>query len=63
VKAYVNADKPVFMCEYAALSFDAACRAWKPKGYTPILKGLALDAPVTFCSWVAAAPFRVFLTG
>jgi hypothetical protein len=49
VQAYVKANKPVFMCEYEAKSFSAACSAWKPKSYSPILKGLDLDAPVTFC--------------
>ena len=49
VKAYTAANKPVFMCEYEAKSFSAACNAWKPKSYSPILKGLDLDAPVTFC--------------
>jgi hypothetical protein len=49
VKAYASANKPVFMCEYEAKSFSAACGAWKPKSYSPILKGLDLDAPVTFC--------------
>jgi Glycoside-hydrolase family GH114 len=49
VKAYATADKPVFMCEYEAKSFNAACSAWKPKSYSPILKGLDLDSPVTFC--------------
>jgi len=49
VKAYATANKPVFMCEYEAKSFNAACSAWKPKSYSPILKGLDLDSPVTFC--------------
>jgi len=49
VKAYATANKPVFMCEYEAASFTAACGAWKPKSYSPILKSLDLDAPVTFC--------------
>lgn len=49
VAAYVTADKPVFMCEYEAKSFSAACSAWKPKGYSPILKGMDLDASITFC--------------
>jgi len=49
VKPYANANKPVFMCEYEAASFSAACSAWKPKLYSPILKALDLDAPVTFC--------------
>jgi hypothetical protein len=49
VEAYATANKPVFMCEYEAASFNAACSAWKPKSYSPILKSLDLDAPVTFC--------------
>ena len=49
VKAYASANKPVFMCEYEAKSFAAACSAWTPKNFSPILKGLDLDAPVTFC--------------
>jgi endo-alpha-1,4-polygalactosaminidase (GH114 family) len=49
VEAYAKADKPVFMCEYEAGSFDASCSAWQSKGYSPILKGMDLDAPVTFC--------------
>jgi len=49
VNAYATANKPVFMCEYQAASFSAACSAWKPKNYSPILKGLDLDAPITFC--------------
>jgi hypothetical protein len=49
VKPYADAGKPVFMCEYESSSFDAACSAWQPKAYSPILKSLDLDAPVTFC--------------
>lgn len=49
VQAYVAVDKPVFMCEYQAASFDRACAAWKKRRYSPILKSLDLDAPVTFC--------------
>jgi hypothetical protein len=49
VKAYVDAGKPVFMCEYEQSSFNNACDAWKPKQYSPILKSLDLDEPVTFC--------------
>jgi hypothetical protein len=49
MRSYVSADKPVFMCEYEASSFDDACAAWKGKGFSPILKNLDLDAPVTFC--------------
>jgi hypothetical protein len=49
VKAYADANKPVFMCEYQPQSFNAACSAWQPKHFSPILKSLDLDAPVTFC--------------
>ena len=49
VQAYVDAGKPVFMCEYEAKSFEAACAAWQKHKFSPILKGLDLDAPVTFC--------------
>jgi Glycoside-hydrolase family GH114 len=49
VQAYVDANKPVFMCEYEADSFNDACDAWQPLGYSLILKGLDLDAPVTLC--------------
>jgi endo-alpha-1,4-polygalactosaminidase (GH114 family) len=49
VKAYAAANKPVFMCEYEAQSFAAACSAWKPKTFSPILKDLDLGAPITFC--------------
>jgi hypothetical protein len=49
VQAYTDADKPVFMCEYESKSFNAACTTWQSKHYSPILKSLDLDAPVTFC--------------
>lgn len=49
VQAYVDANKPVFMCEYEQKSFSAACAAWQKHQFSPILKGLDLDAPVTFC--------------
>jgi hypothetical protein len=49
VEAYVDAGKPVFMCEYEQTSFNAACAAWQKRQFSPILKGLDLDAPVTFC--------------
>jgi hypothetical protein len=49
VSAYIDADKPVFMCEYEAGSFDAACGAWQAKKYSPILKDLELDAKLTRC--------------
>lgn len=49
VSDYVTAGKPVFMCEYEPDSFDAACRAWAPQKYSPILKNLDLDAELTRC--------------
>ena len=49
LEPYVDADKPVFMCEYAPSSFAAACKAWQPKSFSPILKSLDLDAAITFC--------------
>ena len=49
VSSYTAADKPVFMCEYEAESFADACAAWVDQDYSPILKDLDLDAPITFC--------------
>jgi hypothetical protein len=49
VELYVQADKPVFMCEYESGSFQDACEAWQGKKYSPILKSLELDAPLTVC--------------
>jgi hypothetical protein len=49
VLPYVSADKPVFECEYEAASFSDACKAEKDRGYSPILKTMALDATITFC--------------
>lgn len=49
VGAYVAAGKPVFMCEYEAASFAAACAWAAAHGYSAILKAQALEAPVTFC--------------
>lgn len=49
VGAYVLADKPVFMCEYEASSFEDACGYATGRGYSAILKNLDLDAEVTFC--------------
>jgi hypothetical protein len=46
---YLDAGRPVFMCEYQAATFAAACSWAVPRGYSPILKGLDLGAPVTFC--------------
>jgi len=49
VSAYLDEQKPVFMCEYADNSFAAACSFGLPLHYSPILKTLDLDATVTFC--------------
>ncbi len=49
MSAYVENDKPVFMCEYEADSFADACAWALPLGYSPILKELELGAPVEFC--------------
>jgi hypothetical protein len=49
VSIYAERNKPVFMCEYEAGSFDAACSQWKARKFSPILKSLDLDEPVTFC--------------
>jgi hypothetical protein len=49
VSPYVDADKPVFMCEYEQASFADACSHWQPANFSPILKNLDLDAPITFC--------------
>jgi glycosyl hydrolase family 114 len=49
VSRYAQHDKPVFMCEYEAGSFDAACSKWQKQKYSPILKSLDLDEPVSFC--------------
>jgi len=49
VSAYLDEDKPVFMCEYASGSFADACTFGVPLHYSPILKTLDLDATVTSC--------------
>ena len=49
MQAYVDANKPVFACEYTSSIFTAACAWGKPKKYSFILKSLDLNAPVTFC--------------
>jgi hypothetical protein len=49
MQPYVDADKPVFACEYDPSIFDAACGWGAPRGYSFILKDLDLTAPVTFC--------------
>ena len=49
VAAYALADKPVFMCEYEAESFEDACSYAASHQYSAILKNLDLDAEVTFC--------------
>ncbi|HEX2734804.1 MAG TPA: endo alpha-1,4 polygalactosaminidase [Polyangiaceae bacterium] len=49
VADYVAQQKPVFMCEYEADTFPDACSEWQEQGFSPILKGMDLDAPVSFC--------------
>lgn len=49
VSPYADANKPVFMCEYEQASFADACSNWQPAGFSPILKDLDLDSPITFC--------------
>jgi uncharacterized protein (TIGR01370 family) len=49
MQAYLDANQPVFACEYNASIFNAACKWGKPKKYSFILKDLDLTAPVTFC--------------
>jgi hypothetical protein len=49
MQPYIDANKPVFACEYTSSIFSAACTWGKPKKYSFILKSLDLDAPVTFC--------------
>lgn len=46
---YLDADKPVFMCEYQGASFAEACAWALPRRYSPILKSLDLGAAVTPC--------------
>lgn len=51
LEPYVAAGKPVFMCEYGTdlAAFAAACAWGVPRRFSPILKSLGLDAPVTYC--------------
>ncbi len=49
MQPYIDANKPVFACEYTSSIFTAACTWGKPKKYSFILKSLDLTAPVTFC--------------
>lgn len=49
MQPYIDADKPVFACEYDAGAFDAACAWGTSRNYSFILKSLDLDAPITFC--------------
>jgi hypothetical protein len=49
MQAYIDANKPVFACEYESSRFSAACSWGKPRKYSFILKSLDLNAPVTFC--------------
>ena len=45
----IDADKPVFACEYDSGIFDDACAWGTSRNYSFILKNLDLDAPITFC--------------
>lgn len=49
MQPYIDADKPVFACEYDAGIFDDACSWGTSRNYSFILKNLDLDAPITFC--------------
>jgi hypothetical protein len=49
MQPYIDANKPVFACEYTSSIFTAACTWGKPKKYSFILKSLDLNASVTFC--------------
>jgi hypothetical protein len=49
MQPYIDANKPVFACEYTNSIFTKACAWGKTKKYSFILKSLDLDAPVTFC--------------
>lgn len=49
MQPYIDANKPVFACEYSSSSFGAACSWGKPLKYSFILKSMDLNAPVTFC--------------
>jgi hypothetical protein len=49
MQAYVDANQPVFVCEYDSGIFEDACSWGVPLGYSPILKELDLGAWVQFC--------------
>ena len=49
MQAYIDANKPVFACEYNSSIFSAACTWGTSRKYSFILKSLDLNAPVTFC--------------
>jgi hypothetical protein len=49
MQPYIDANQPVFACEYTTGVFSAA-RAWGgPRKYSFILKNQNLDASVQFC--------------
>jgi hypothetical protein len=50
MQPYIDANQPVFVCEYDSSIFAAACAWGVPRRYSPILKDLDLGPPVTFCS-------------
>lgn len=49
MQPYIDADKPVFACEYDSDIFADACAWGTPRTYSFILKDLDLDAPITLC--------------
>jgi hypothetical protein len=49
MQPYIDADKPVFACEYDESAFDSACAWGSSRKYSFILKDLDLTEPVTFC--------------
>jgi hypothetical protein len=49
MQPYIDANKPVFACEYDSSVFSAACSWGKPREYSFILKDEEIVAPVTFC--------------
>jgi hypothetical protein len=49
MQPYIDANQPVFACEYTTSIFSAVCTWGKPRKYSFILKNQNLDAWVQFC--------------
>jgi len=49
MQAYLDANQPVFACEYTTSVFGAACTWGQARQYSFILKNQDLDATVQFC--------------